>query len=72
MSQRKRISRTERRGLLRKLGALTVACLALVDGVTPDEIVAVVRLADDFILALRRAVVTVEPVEADAEPQDGY
>lgn len=60
---RKRISRTERKGLLRKLGAVTVACLALVDGATPDEIVAVVHAAEELLIALRRAVVTVEPVD---------
>lgn len=60
---KKRISRTERKGLLRKLGTLTVAVLALVDGVTPDELVAVVHAAEELLVSLRRAVVTVEPVD---------
>ena len=72
MSQRKRINRTERRQILRCLGKLTlavVALVALVDGATPDEIVHALEILDELVTTFRRAVRTIEP--ADDAP-DGY
>jgi hypothetical protein len=67
MSDRRKITRTERRTLLRLLGKLTVACLALVDGATPEEILVVVSAAEDLLASLYRAVQTAEPID-----EEGY
>ena len=66
---RKRISRTERRQILRHLGRLTLAIVALVDGATPEEILSALHILDELVTTFRRAVSTVEP--ADDIP-DGY
>ena len=66
---RKRISRTERRQILRCLGKLTLAVVALVDGATPDEIVHAVEILDEHVSTFRRAIRTIEPADDAA---DGY
>ena len=60
---RKRITRSERKALLRCLGKLTLAIVALVDGATPEEVVHAGEILTELVTTWHRALRSIEPVD---------
>lgn len=60
---RKRVSREERRELFRKAGRVVLACAAMIDGATPEEIVNAEECVADFVRTWARALASIEPAE---------
>lgn len=60
---KKRINRAERRALLRCLGKLTLAIVAIVDGATPEEVIHASEILAELVATWHRAMASVEPVD---------